>query len=657
MGRTFVRVPTPVVLPLVFGLCLFGCSAREDSPPPRANAGPSLPRPAAGSGSFGGQSGSLGPAASTGLITPTATSSTTPTTSPTGSMTPATQSGEPSIVEPIAIDDCGAMNPAGLSDADVQRLKAGGPSAPRLLYPYNETVFPRGMLAPTLMWDGAMTDAVYVHIKSTHFEWNGCVKPTAANALELPETVWKAASDRTLGVQDPYTIELSTLAGGTVAGPLKISITIAQATIKGSIYYNSYISSASFSGSIFRIPAGGRSELFLGGLECHGCHTVSANGQRLISHLGGDPGSAYELTPMTQPNPPQRAAATLAGFAGLSPDGLVYAASAHPAGAVRPQGTPNEVALINDANLYETDTGMLLAGSGLPPGAMMPTFAPHGGLVAFNDFGMAEGHSLAVMDFDATTRKLANHRVVYSDPAPDWYPGWPFFLPDSKAIIFARGTNPQFSGGGAGVIPGSGALGPASDLFIVDIATGTPTVLARAMGLTSPMDTVGYVPFGAEDLHKHYYPTVSPVSAGGFFWVFFDSIRHYGNLGQLRQLWGAAISIAPDGNYTTDRSHPAFYLPGQEFATGNHRAFAALDACVMDGETCKTGIDCCGGFCFFPENAPSELVDPVGKCSSDKPQCAKRDERCVSDMDCCAPNPGEPANTCIAGYCAFIDLK
>jgi hypothetical protein len=58
--------------------------------------------------------------------------------------------------------------------------------------------------------------------------------------------------------------------------------------------------------------------------------------------------------------------------------------------------------------------------------------------------------------------------------------------------------------------------------------------------------------------------------------MFFDSMRHYGNVGLLRQIWGAAIDFAPDGSYATDPSHPAFVLPGQLMGTGNFRAVAAL---------------------------------------------------------------------------------
>ena len=98
-------------------------------------------------------------------------------------------------------------------------------------------------------------------------------------------------------------------------------------------------------------------------------------------------------------------------------------------------------------------------------------------------------------------------------------------------------------------------------------------------------------------------------------------------------------------------------MPGQEFGAGNHRAFAALDPCKRDGDTCATGIDCCGGFCKIPDGTNNEFGQAVGMCSSDIPMCAKRDERCVTDGDCCAPAGNEPQNVCIAGFCAFVELK
>src|SRR5262249_4953575 len=113
--------------------------------------------------------------------------------------------------EPIAIDDCGDGNAGGVSSADVKKLKAAGGSANGMkwLYPYDGTVFPRGMIAPDLMWDGPAGDVVYVHIKSKIFEYWGCLKTTGPGRLALDQKVWEEAGKRSGGRQDIYTVELS----------------------------------------------------------------------------------------------------------------------------------------------------------------------------------------------------------------------------------------------------------------------------------------------------------------------------------------------------------------------------------------------------------------------------------------------------------------
>ena len=149
------------------------------------------------------------------------------------------------VLEPVTIDQRAATNPAGLDTATVQKLKAGGaPGNLRVLYPYDGTVFPRGLLAPPWMWDGGSgeAEAVYVHIKASKFEYQGCLKPTAPGQLQLPKDVWDTAGKQTQGPGDPFVIQLSTLAAGAVSGPAQHALVIAQATIKGSIFYNSYSS-------------------------------------------------------------------------------------------------------------------------------------------------------------------------------------------------------------------------------------------------------------------------------------------------------------------------------------------------------------------------------------------------------------------------------
>jgi len=61
-----------------------------------------------------------------------------------------------------------------------------------------------------------------------------------------------------------------------------------------------------------------------------------------------------------------------------------------------------------------------------------------------------------------------------------------------------------------------------------------------------------------------------------------------------------------------DPSNPAFLLPGQELNSGNIRAFAALEPCKEDGQPCKSGADCCKGFC--------SMIDPatgIGVCGKE----------------------------------------
>jgi hypothetical protein len=595
--------------------------------------------------------------------------------------------------EPIAIDDCGAMNAAGLSPADVQALKAGGGSAGgmRWLYPYEGTVFPRGMLAPDLMWEGADGDAVYVHIKAKIFEYWGCLVPTEPGRVTIPQAAWEAAGQRSFGKDDDFVIELATFGLGAVTGPIVNHVQIAQAAIKGSIYYNTYRSSLAggsipgvpgggvpggfpgggfpgggfpgggiggpggSNGVVLRIPAGGKAEVF-GQTDCNGCHSVSADGSLLLAQSVASGTYLYEL--MDNGPAPMPTSATQNGcWAAVYPDGsaalsmstAIDVARAGIFGAMTGTGTGN-------ATLFDTKTGQALPSEGIPPGALMPFFSPDGTLLVFNDYAVAEAHGIALTRYDTSTHTASEYQVLYEEAPGAMRPGWPFVLPDNGGVVFARTSELDFSGGGVGVSGdiAPGVVAPFSALSVIDIASKQVTLLAQAMGFRSIEDAtnnVTYLPFGEVEVNHAYYPTVSPVGAGGYFWVFFDSVRHYGRTGLQRQLWGAAIDISADGSYTNDPSHPAFYLSGQEFGTGNHRAFAALDPCRKDGDDCTSGIDCCGGFCYL--DGPAENAEPVGKCSpkKDEQTCSRPDDRCSIASDCCGSDP--PLN-CIAGFCAVV---
>jgi hypothetical protein len=612
-----------------------------------------------------------------------------------GSQSPAS-AGMPMMSD--SIDQTGPDNPAGLAEADAKKLLAGGPPGKlRWLYPYEGTVFPRGTIAPPVMWQGdAATDAVYLRIKSQTFEYKGILKAGLGHGfatflgttggvaalssdgkqpqLPIPADVWAKAGALTRGKSDPFTIELSTLVGGNVAGPVVLHITIAQASIQGSVYYNTYDSTEAnnvtnyFSGGkLVRIPRSGTPELVTKLSEgCYGCHSVSANGSRVIAHRSPDQtkgmpfvgeARSYQLNPTGIGD--SVAVGPRGSFAALYPDGSKYLDTSLQTNIgneqfYEPQGTPLE------ARLLDAATGQVIPDTGIPAGALMPSFSPDGTGLVFNDFAINTAHGLAVMKYDVVANKASGYKNLVKWDATDTFrPAFPAFVPDNNAVVFARTDGADFTTGQL-ASQASAAVGNSlqmrgqqlalSDLYIADMRTGTSTILAKAMGFNTLADAqddkTTYLPFGADDLHNNYSPTILPVALGGYFWVFFDSRRNFGNLGLQRQLWCTAIDVRPDGSYTSDPSHPPFYVPGQGFGTSNHRAFAALDPCRQNGDACASGIDCCAGQC-----------NASGVCAPPPPNsCAKREERCTSSADCCPPEPGDSDYSCIAGFCAYVPL-
>ena len=274
--------------------------------------------------------------------------------------------------------------------------------------------------------------------------------------------------------------------------------------------------------------------------------------------------------------------------------------------------------------------------------AQMPSFSPDGTKVAFNWYDKSQGHTLAVADFDTATNTISNVKELLTHST--LYVGWPFITPDDKEVIYVLGnTNDYVSG-----FPGRIGIS-LSDLWITDIATGKSRQLARANGYPKDGATT-YLPRPGRDEHYAFFPTISPIQAGGYFWLFFTSRRTYGNrLTQVvddavtKKIWVSAINIRTGPDIIADPSNPPFYLPGQEDAAGNIRAFAALEPCHKDGDTCESGVDCCGGHCY------------MGKCGlpppppgNPPPTCSNIDDQCSTAANCC-----DPRAMCIGHYCAI----
>ena len=513
--------------------------------------------------------------------------------------------------------------------------------------------------------------------------------------MDLPAADWVTIT-QSAAPGDTLTIEATKMSASGVTGPIKESWTIAQGSLKGTVYYNTYDSPLNDgNGAVMRIRPGADAQILLGG--CHVCHAVSANGSVLVSmgadsdpnpdagYPGDDPyfyklGASFDLTQdaavLHDENDPAFA------FGGLSPDGTRLLSCGSLPGNFPPNipglghvgaadGGPGD----RPSRLYDPRDGGVLAAPGLDGvvgHALMPAFSPDGTRVVFNHYDQGQGKSLGVMSFASATNTFSNLVDVVGggpdggasdgggrDAGAEPYLGWPYFLPDSKTVVYNTvdfgdyatwndyGNEPDHHG----------------DLFAVDVASQAITSLDAVNGINTATGQP-YLPYGTAEAHLNYEPTTLPVAVGGYYWVVFTSRREYGNTitdtndpghssgagpfeshpATRKKLWVAAIDLtATPGK---DPSHPAFYLPGQEPLAGNMRGFWALDPCGQSGTSCGSGDECCTGFCR------QTGVGDGGVLLSCVPQpqgCSQEFEKCTASGDCCGAADGYQ---CLNGFCA-----
>jgi hypothetical protein len=568
------------------------------------------------------------------------------------------------------------------------------------LYPYDKTVWPRGLLPPLLMWQTTHTaDAVYVRLSQSNFTFEGTYSVAGRTGVErararIDEAAWRIATNGNQGDDLVAEVKIYDAGDNKVYGPIVEHWKVAPGVLRGTVYYNSYDSritsggGAALGGVIAIKPRSPEPVLAVPSMtgKCHVCHEVSADGSRLfaedgkVNFSGGadsyENGASYDLTNngartlyQALPAPPGVAQNNRKFvWSGVYPDGTFALASSR---------FTREAYTQTDAKVFSSTDGseVTVTGLNVVQSAVTPAFSPDGRKVAFNFWegpgggGVTAGggRSLAILDFacgqqagspkcNATAAKqFSGLRQIYQDATR--YPAWPAFLPDGKAAIFHNTVTP-------------GTCGPATpdrtsiynchlttwfsakaELWIAqDAATQTARRLDAANG-------VGFLPTNAshpDDTQLNYQPTVNPVASGGYYWVVFTSRRMYGNLAagdpfssspDPKKLWVAAIDITQG---TVDPSHPAFYLPGQELDAGNSRGFWVVDPCKPNGQACETGDECCNGFC-------RKDPDGGGLVCMDKPPgntCAQEFEKCTIDADCC-----DPRLKCINGKCSKPDPK
>jgi hypothetical protein len=526
-------------------------------------------------------------------------------------------------------------NLGGLTATVQSQLQAGGSAdaAFAWLYPYDGTVFPRGILPPTLQFSGTVPDAVWVHVSFSEMTYDGFFgssnAPLGGGQAALSVPAWTALT-ALAGPTEPVQVSVTKMSGGNVAGPITRTWTIAPGAARGTIYYETYGSaliSSSGSLGIMQIRPGATVPTVVKSGCGNVCHTASADGSTLVSNTTFPTGSAsYDLKNNVATL--FSATSSIFTYGGLYPDGTFAMSATNYRTWVSP----------NPSRLYDTRTGVNIPAPGwdsVITNAGTSSFSPDGKHIAFNHEDTGSGHTLGMMDFEVMTNTFSNLVDIATDSVGTL--AWPAWTPDSASVVFHSGSNAQFETDGAST---------SGDVFVVDVASQTKVRLDALDGYDA--SGVTYLP--GNDPGLSFAPTVLPEAVGGYFWVVFTSHRSYGNTlasnasdgmtpNDRGKLWVAAIDIG--GTPGQDRSHPAFFLQGQELVSDNLRGFWVLDPCELLGSACSGGDQCCAGFCSVVSGSPQCAPPPAMGCSNEL-------EACVFATDCC-----NPSDECINGHCAL----
>ncbi|MFT3765997.1 MAG: hypothetical protein QM820_10835 [Minicystis sp.] len=520
-------------------------------------------------------------------------------------------------------------DPQNIDPSIKQQL--GQASAPdgalQMLYPYDKTVFPRGLTGPTIQWNGGNPgDIYYIHATSPTFEFESWTTVPPPSRYDFPKgtvDIWKKLTDSTAG---DITISVQRHDGAQPYLPVSRTWTIAPANLTGTIYFWEVNS-----GAVVRLkPGDTQPEAFLqlnqvppnpgGGETCTACHSVSKNGKTIVTAFNGSAspwgtwdtatGNSiyyYGVNPNDGPNG--------SGFQAISPNGshvLWGQSRQYPYLSLSAFNSGAEVAQLNP-------------GAGWP---VQPAWSSDGKQIAFSvrtdgnwlDFNNA---GLWTTDVDLNGPSFANTHQIVAGDANRPCVVYATYSPDSKWIAFERSTQAR-------------SRGALSDIWLTSADGATQIALDQASGaglLKGP------------EASSTYEPTFMPVAAGGYFWLVVVGERTYGNTltdtnpgSRHKQLWVSAIDANPLPGQ--DPSHPAFWLPGQELNNNNMRGEWALSPCKMIGESCSAGYDCCAGFCHDDGMGNLTCTDQSGGCS-------QIGEACKTSSDCC-----DSKATCIGGFCA-----
>lgn len=484
-----------------------------------------------------------------------------------------------------------------------------------LLYPYDKTVFPRGLIGPRIQWNGGNpNDWYYVHAVAEAFEfegWSQVPPPSRYDFPVMPTDVWLKLTASTDG---DVTLDIQRHDGNKAYLAKTQTWTIAPADLTGTVYYWEVNN-----GNIVKLPVGAMApQSFVkkdGNTQCLACHSVSKDGSRIAAAAQGG------WSPWTTINP-------------ATGDILYYSATASGFQAISPNGSHTlwgQSAEQGSLKLSAYNSNVVLAQLSSPGAYFVhPAWAGDTTHVAFaqrlngNWLDFTASH-LWMTEVDLNNPGFTNTVKIVDSAGGLPTVTFPTFTPDSNWVAYMRANQAR-------------TRAAVAEVWMAKTDGSAQVRLDNT-------NSKGIIEIGQDQ--TTYEPTFLPVAVGGYFWLIVGSERKYGNTltdtnpnSRRKQLWVSAIDPnAPDG---VDPSHPPFWLPGQELNNSNMRGEWALSPCKGVGEDCKGGFECCEGFCYDGDmDGDLECGMPMG--------CAHMGDACEVDAACC---DGEGLS-CIGGYCSI----
>jgi hypothetical protein len=376
-------------------------------------------------------------------------------------------------------------------------VSCGADPSLQILYPYNKTVFPLGMLPPLIQWkdNGTSTYAKvtlqYPTTGAPVFTWseivgeNGALStpynllPTAlpvtgGGRAQIPPIVW--ATLQTAAAGSDFSIAVQTLESNRGTLPAAITAHFATAQLKGTIYYQSYDTNlvthgaATPTGAVLGITVGSPTPSLVDGnaTTCRSCHSVAASGNRLVVNDNGAGDDNLYGGSNVVSLPTNVETAILPG-AGTTPnDGRFSWPAVSPDGTMMFTNEGNQPVWMSgnwgtttaayggvasgtgvttlSSGLYSLPGGAALTTAGLAPGfqGKFPTWATDTSALAFN-YASSDSVSLAMMNVSAgPTYTFSTPTVLFTPPTPPaTYPNnsgaaeWPSFMPAGQnGIVF-----------------------------------------------------------------------------------------------------------------------------------------------------------------------------------------------------------------------------